>query len=429
MKQTQISELQKKDIAYNWHAYTQHQTAAPPIVITKGKDAVLWDEDGNRYIDAIASWWCNPHGHANKHIAKAISRQIKKLEHVLFGGFTHPSAIELSEKLLSILPENQAKVFYSDNGSTSVEVAIKMALQYHLNQGNRADCIVSFENAFHGDTFAAMAASGIGLYTKSFDDLLLKNHRIPLPTEDNIEQVCLQLKDILKTNKVAAFIFEPLLQGAAGMKIYKPQYLESLMAICAENNVLCIADEVMTGFGRTGQLFAVDYLDTPPDIMCLSKALTGGFIPLSATTATQKIYDAFLSNDVNKALFHGHTFMANPAGCAAALASLELTLSPETEQKIEHIYQKNLEFSLRLKDTGKVKNIGLLGVVLRFDLNVEDSDYYGDLRNNLYDFFIKNRVICRPLGNTLYIIPPYCITDTQLKRVHNVMKQAVEKFG
>ena len=427
-KKDKLSQLQEKDLAYNWHPYIQHKTMQPPIVITKGRDAILWDENGRKFIDAIGSWWCNPHGHANKYISKAISRQLKTLEHVLFGGFTHPKAIELSERLLSILPINQKKVFYSDNGSTAVEVAIKMALQYHINEGRKKDCIISFEDAFHGDTFAAMAASGIGLYTESFKGLLLKNHRIPVPTDENIEEVENQLKDIIKNNETAAFIFEPILQGAAGMRVYKPEYLDRLMTICKENEVLTIADEVMTGFCRTGKLFACDYLEEKPDIMCLSKALTGGFIPLSATTTTQKVYDAFLSDEVNKALFHGHTFMANPAGCAAALASINLTLSKQTEDNLERIYQHNLMFALELKDNPKVKNVEVLGVMLRFELNVNDKEYYGELRNKVYNYFMRNRIIARPVGNVLYILPPYCITNKQLEKVYKVFRKTINKF-
>lgn len=423
------SKLQIKDLKYNWHPYTQHQTMETPLVITRGKDASLWDENNNEFIDAIGSWWCNPHGHANKKIARAITKQINTLEHVLFGGFTHPKAIELSEKLLSILPYNQEKVFYSDNGSTAVEVALKMALQYHINQGDRRSCIISFEEAFHGDTFAAMAASGIGLYTESFKGLLLQNYRIPIPCDSNILQVEILLKDIIKKHNPACFIFEPILQGAAGMKVYKPEYLDRLIEICKENQVLTIADEVMTGFCRTGKLFACDYLEEKPDIICLSKALTGGFIPLSATTTTKKIFEAFLSNQVNKALFHGHTFMANPAGCAAALASIELCLSNKTQEHIERIYQQNLAFALELKNNPKVKNIEVLGVMLRFELNTEDKDYYGELRNKLYHFFIENRVITRPVGNVIYILPPYCITNHQLNRIYNVFRQSIQKFA
>ncbi|MRJ09856.1 adenosylmethionine--8-amino-7-oxononanoate transaminase [Ornithobacterium rhinotracheale] len=424
-----LSELQQKDLAYNWHPYIQHKGMDAPIVITKGKDALLWDENGNEYIDAIGSWWCNPHGHANPAIAKAISDQIQTLEHVLFGGFTHPLAIELSEKLLSILPHNQAKVFYSDNGSTAVEVAVKMALQYHINQGVKKDCIISLEDAFHGDTFAAMAASGIGLYTESFKGLLLKNHRIPVPTPENITQVEEQLLNIIKNHKPAAFIFEPILQGAAGMRVYKPELLERLMQICKEHDVLCIADEVMTGFGRTGRLFACDYLEEFPDIMCISKALTGGFIPLAATTATQKVYDAFWADEVNKALFHGHTFMANPAGCAAALASINLSISPKTEKNIGRIYQRNLNFALELKETKGVKDIEVLGVMLRFALDQPDNDYYGELRNKIYAFFMKNRLISRPVGNVLYILPPYCITNEQLDQTYEILRKTIKKFA
>lgn len=425
----EISDLQKKDLKYNWHPYVQHKTMPVPRVIVRGKDALLWDEDGNEYIDGIASWWANPHGHAHPYIAQKISEQLTTLEHVLFGGFTHPSAIKLSEELITYLPDNQKKVFYSDNGSTSVEVAIKMALQYYYNQGNKKNCVIAFQEAFHGDTFAAMAVSGIGFFTQAFGDFLLNVERLPLPNDENIEQVCNQLENIIQNQNPAAFIFEPLVQGAAGMRIYKAEHLDRLVAICKKYGVLSIADEVMTGFGRTGKLFASNYLNETPDIFCLSKALTGGFIPLSATTCTQEIFDAFYSDDGNKALFHGHTFMANPAGCAAALASLELSVSKETQLKIRQIEVSHQNFVKELKHYPQVKNIATLGVILRLDLKQEDEDYYGNLRNELYHYFMSKNLIMRPLGNTIYILPPYCITAEQLDTLYKEIINAIKKWG
>ena len=268
--------LSQRDIKYNWHPYTQHKTAQPHIAITKGEGALLWDENGKEYIDAIASWWVNPYGHSNKFIADAIYKQLTSLEHVLFGGFTHEPAVVLSEKLMEILPSNQKKIFYSDNGSTAVEVAIKVALQYNYNKGITKTKIIAFEDAFHGDTFGAMAASGISFYTQAFQGSLLGVVRVPIPTAGNEEKALQVLQELLATNEYAAFIFEPLVLGAAGMVMYSPEVLDKMIALCKDHFVFTIADEVMTGFGKTGKTFATDYLVNKPDMMCLSKALTGG---------------------------------------------------------------------------------------------------------------------------------------------------------
>ena len=424
-----LSNNQQKDQQYNWHPYTQHQTAKAPIVITKGKDAILWDENDREYIDAIGSWWANPHGHSNPKIAKAISDQINTLEHVLFGGYTHPKAIELSEKLIQTLPHFK-KVFYSDNGSTAVEVSLKMALQYFLNKGEKKSTCVAFEGGFHGDTFGAMSASGIGLFSEQFSNLCLPVERIPVPKESNFKEVEHQFIEILKSKNVYAFIFEPLVQGANGMNMYKPKYLDSLIKIAKEYNVITIADEVMTGFGRTGKLFATDYLTEKPDIICLSKALTGGFIPMAATLTTQEIFDAFYDTKIEKAFFHGHTFMANPAGCAASIASLEISKSEETQQNINRIQQKYNEFIVELQKFRKIKNIRSLGVILAFEIeNEEENSYYGDFRNQLYNHFLKHRIILRPIGNTLYFLPPYCITNVQLDIIFKITLEFLQNYS
>lgn len=399
------------------------------MVICRGKDALLFDEEEVAYIDAIASWWCNPHGHANPQIAHAVADQLLQLEHVLFGGFTHPKAIELSEKLLQHLPQNHKKIFYSDNGSTAVEVALKMALQYFANHGKKRTTFIAFENAFHGDTFAAMAVSGIGFFTEAFADLMIQVKRIPLPQDDNIEFVIEKLQSHLEEGDVAGFIFEPIVLGAAGMQIYNPKHLDQLIKICKKAGVLCIADEVMTGFGRTGTLFATDQLSQKPDMICLSKALTGGFIPLAVTSCTQEIYNAFLSEKVEKAFFHGHTFMANPAGCAAALASLQITLSQQSQDARRFIHQQQGAFAEKLSTNYKVRNVAVQGVILRFELETSSNEYYGSLRNQLYDFFIAHQIILRPVGNIIYVLPPYCITAEQLATVYQVIEKALQHFG
>jgi adenosylmethionine-8-amino-7-oxononanoate aminotransferase len=419
--------LSEKDQLYNWHPYTQHQTTGALPVIAKGEGALLWDVNGTEFIDAIASWWVNPYGHSNRIIADAIYKQLTTLEHVLFGGFTHEPVVHLAERLMAILPNNQKKIFYSDNGSTAVEVALKAALQFFYNKGEKRTKIIAFEDAFHGDTFGAMAASGISFFTEAFQGSLIDVVRIPVPTVGNEAKSKQALQTALNTKDCAAFIFEPLCQGAAGMVMYAPEILEELLLLCKEHQVFTIADEVMTGFGKTGKNFACDYLQTPPDMMCLSKALTGGTIPMALTTFTQEIFDGFLDKDVNKALFHGHTFTANPTGCAAALASLNLLQSAEMQANIQRVNQRQLQFQEHIKNHPKVKTTRVLGVIFALEIKTQNQEsYYGTLRNKLYDFFLKNGVIMRPVGNIVYILPPYVITNDQLEKVYQVVENALE---
>jgi len=419
--------LSERDQKHNWHPYTQHKLTKPAIAISKGKGALLWDENGKEYIDAIASWWVNPYGHSNKFIADAIYKQLTSLEHVLFGGFTHEPAVLLSEKLMEILPNNQKKLFYSDNGSTAVEIALKVALQFFYNKGEKRTKIIAFENAFHGDTFAAMAASGISFFTEAFRGSLIEVVRIPVPVKGQ-EEACFEaLQNLVKTNEFAGFIFEPLVQGAAGMVMYETFALDKILLICKENQVFTIADEVMTGFGKTGKNFACDYLEFQPDMMCISKALTGGTIPMAITTFTQELFDGFYDDDVNKALFHGHTFTANPTGCAAALASLELLQSKEMQDNISRVNQMHLKFQEKIKGHSKVATTRVLGVIFALEIQRDGAEsYYGDFRNKLYDFFIDKGVILRPVGNIVYILPPYIISDSQLEKVYAVVEEALK---
>lgn len=412
-----------------WHPYTQHKTAAAPIPIVKGEGALLWDDTGKRYIDAIASWWVNPYGHSNRYIADAMYRQLTTLEHVLFGGFTHQPAVTLAERLLPLLPQNQKKLFFSDNGSTAVEIAIKVALQFYYNKGQKKTKIIAFENAFHGDTFAAMAASGISFFTEAFSGSLIEVARIPVPAKGQEEASYDALRKLAATGDYAAFIFEPLVQGAAGMVMYEAGALDVLLEICKGNGIFTIADEVMTGFGKTGKHFACGYLQQQPDMMCLSKALTGGAIPMAITTFTQELFDGFYDDDVNKALFHGHTFTANPTACAAAIAGLNLLLSEEMQDNIARVNQRHHEFLREIEKHPRVENVRILGVILAFEIRRDGKeDYYGGFRNRLYDFFIGNGIILRPVGNTVYILPPYIISDDLLRNIYEVVKRAIDEI-
>ena len=419
--------LSERDKIYNWHPYTQHKTAADFPAIIKGKDALLWDENGKEYIDGIASWWVNPFGHSNVFIADAIYKQLTTLEHVLFGGFTHDKAVLLAEKLMGLLPKNQKKIFYSDNGSTAVEVAIKGALQYFYNKNDKRNKIIAFEDAFHGDTFGAMAVSGIGFYTEAFKSSLLEVVRIPIPTIGNEKTALQLLENLVATNEYVAFIFEPLVLGAAGMVMYSPEILDKMITVCNKNKVFTIADEVMTGFGKTGKTFATDYLENKPDMMCLSKALTGGTIPMAITTFIQEIFDGFYDDDVNKALFHGHTFTANPTGCAAALASIELLEKPEMQENISRINKQHLAFQKRIENHLKVRTTRVLGVIFALEVKTENEEsYYGNLRNKMYNFFIENGVILRPVGRTVYVLPPYVIEEIQLEKIYQTIENMLE---
>jgi adenosylmethionine-8-amino-7-oxononanoate aminotransferase len=416
--------LINRDSKHIWHPLTQHKTAAPPVGIVKAKGALLWDEDGNEYIDGIASWYTAMYGHSHPAIVKAVQQQMEQLDFVMFSGFTHEPAVQLSEKLMEILPHNQQKIFFNDNGSTAVEAAIKMALQYHHNKGEKRDTLIAFNNGFHGDTFGAMSASGIGSYNAPFEDFLLKVKRIPPPQGDTIEEVLQQLEQILSENKCAAFIFEPLVQGAAGMKFHSAAGLDALIKKCKQQNVLCIADEIMTGLGKTGRNFASDYLESKPDIMCMSKALTAGMFPLSITSCTQSIFDSFLSTENSKAFFHAHTYSAHPLGCAAAIAGIELLLSVEMVENKTRIAKAHIAFARKLSQNNKVKNVRCKGVILAFELT-EEMERYGASRAALYDHFMNLGVCLRPLGNTIYVLPPFVITKKQLQKIYNSIEHTL----
>ncbi|PIB30904.1 adenosylmethionine--8-amino-7-oxononanoate transaminase [Maribacter sp. 4U21] len=424
MKAQNLSERDKKHL---WHPLTQHKTAALPVGIVKAKGALFWDEEGRAYIDGIASWYTAMYGHCNEYIINAVTAQMKQLDFVIFSGFTHEPAVQLSERLLKILPPNQEKIFFNDNGSTAVEAGIKMTLQYHHNKGEKRDVLIAFEDGFHGDTFGAMSASGISSYNGPFDEFLLKVKRIPTPQEDTIEEVLSQLETIVRNHKCAAFIFEPLAQGAAGMKFHSVKGLDAVIEKCQELDILCIADEIMTGFGKTGKNFASENLEHQPDIICLSKALTAGMFPLSITSCSKNVYEAFLSEDVHKGFFHAHTFSAHPIGCTAALAGLDLLESPEILERRTCIKNAHEHFVSEIKGHPKVGNARCMGVIMAIDLNVE-MERYGNLRDELYQFFINRGVILRPLGNTVYVLPPYVITNEQLHNIYEVIIELLETF-
>lgn len=419
--------LVDRDLQVIWHPYTQMKTALPHIPIIKGEGAYLFDENGKKFIDAVSSWWTNIHGHSHPYIAQKVAEQLTQLEHVIFAGFTHPGAVELAERLLQILPSNQKKAFYSDNGSTAVEVAIKMCLQYWHNQGDGRTKIMAFTNAYHGDTFGAMAVSGRSAFTAAFDSLLFEVEFIDLPNKDNIENLKSQISKLKP--QLACFIFEPLVQGSAGMLMYEARYLNELMAHCRKEDILLIDDEVFTGFGRTGKAFACNHVTEQPDIMCFSKGLTGGTMALGLTTCSQQIYDAFLSDDKLKTLFHGHSFTANPVACSSALASLDIFQEPSTIENINRIVDKHAQFALRIKHHPKLKAVRQTGTIIAMEWKTEgNTNYFSTLRDKLYLYFLDAGIILRPLGNIIYILPPYCITNADLDYIYQKIEQALEEI-
>ncbi len=411
--------LQERDKKVIWHPFTQIKTASLPIPIVKGKGSYLFDESGKRYIDAMSSWWVNIHGHAHPYLTKKIAAQLATLEHAIFSGFTHEPAIELAERLLKRLPKNQSKIFYSDNGSTAVEVALKMAFQFWSNQNKTKTKIIAFENAYHGDTFGGMSVGARNAFNLPFSKLLFDVIHIPVPIEGQENKSLDELKKAIAENEIAAFIFEPLIQGAGGMVMYSEKILGTLIKHCNQNNVITIADEVMTGFGRTGKFFASDYLINKPDIICLSKGITGGVMPLGVTSCAEFIYSAFISNDKMKTFFHGHSYTANPTACSAALASLDLFDEGTPEKQIENISKKHSLFLKKIKNHKNIADARQLGTIIAFEIKTkEETNYLNSLAETISSFFISKGIILRPLGNIIYVLPPYCISDEDLDYVY-----------
>jgi adenosylmethionine-8-amino-7-oxononanoate aminotransferase len=428
--------LTDRDSRVIWHPYTQHKDWRPPIPVLQGKGSLLFDDTGKAYIDAISSWWVNIHGHSHPYIAERIYQQALRLEHVIFTGFTHEPAVSLAERLLPLLPGDFSRIFYSDNGSTAVEVAIKMAIQYWRNRTSAnhnptpptaRNRILAFRHSYHGDTFGAMSVSERSVFTAPFTDYLFHVTFIDTPTAENIDS----LRAIIRKNgaEFAAFIFEPLLQAAGGMRLYEPTLLDQLLAEAKEQGILCIADEVLTGFGRTGRLFAGEYLSQKADILCLSKGLTGGTMALGVTAATEPLFEAFLSDDRRKTLFHGHSFTANPLACTAALASLDLLLEGECMNNIRRLTDSHTTFLRTLRSFPIVRNARSLGTVLAFELNAGKDEYMNAIGPAITRDALDAGIYLRPLGNTVYVMPPYCISEKEMDQVNDFLVHCVIKYA
>ena len=426
----------KRDLKYNWHPYTQMKDCGefPPILIEKARGAKLFDNRGNFYYDTISSWWCNVHGHNHPKIKKAIKRQLDKLEHILFAGFTHKGAILLAEKLVSVAPKNLTKVFFSDNGSTAVETALKMSFQYWQNIGKKKKTrFVSLKKGYHGDTVGAMSVSGIDLFSKVFSPLVFSSFKADSPycyrCPEGKEKAgcsieCIKsLEAILEAGhrKIAAIILEPLVMAAGGMIIYPKEYLKKASLLAKKYGVHLILDEVATGFGRTGKMFASEHAKVEPDFMCLSKGLTAGYLPMGATLTTEKVYQAFYADyDKGKTFFHGHTFTANPIAVSAALASLAVFEEENTLRKIKTlipVFHRGLAKLKNLSIVGDVRCIGMIGAV-ELVKNKQTKEPFGPNEKiglKIYKEGLKRNIILRPLGNVIYLYLPLCVKKSELK--------------
>jgi len=424
----QMKSLQERDKDVIWHPFDQAKhTEIIPIV--RGEGVYVYDENGTAYLDGFSSWWVNLHGHAHPKISQAIAKQAQQLEHVAFGGFTHLPAIEVAEKLLHVLPRHFSKVFFSDNGSTANEVAIKIALHYYFNKGEKRKRIVALENGYHGDTFGGMSVTGRGTFTRPFEPLLFEVDYLPLPTKENAARCLQQMTSYLENKDCAAFIFEPLVQGAGGMMMYEADVLDQLIELCKNKGVLTIADEVMTGFGRLGKYFAIDFLHHQPDIICLSKGITGGFMPLGATVVTQDIFMAFYGDNPLQTFLHGHSYTGNTLACAAASANLDIMQLPETWQNIQRITTNQSKFNAELGTHKGVKVARSLGTILAVELvSNEATSYFNPVGKIAYSRLLEKGVIMRPLGNVLVFIPPYCITNDEMDKVYAALKEVLDEM-
>ncbi len=429
------SEIMKRDLEVIWHPCTQmkdHETL-PLVPIRSGKGVYLYDFDGNKYIDAVSSWWVNLFGHSNERINTKIKAQLDTLEHVLLAGFTHEPAVELAHKLVNITPQALRKVFYVDNGSSAVEAALKMSYHYHLNKGKRKPVFLSLTNSYHGETIGALSVGDVSLYKETYEQLLIQNMQVQVPIDQSIEAAQTALKALEKllkdhAHEIAALILEPLIQGAGGMHMYHLEYLKGARALTQDYDVHLIADEIMTGFGRTGKMFACEYAEISPDFMTLSKGLTGGYLPLSVVMTTDDVYQAFYCDyNEHKAFLHSHSYTGNPLACAAALATLEIfeenDVLGENEKKARYI-KKELEKFLTLDN---VKSIRQQGMVTAIEL--EGYDVKERVGLKIYEYALTQGVLLRPLGHIIYFMPPYVISYAEIDKMIEVAYEGIKKVN
>jgi len=427
------NEIMQRDLEVIWHPCTQmkdHETL-PLIPIKSGKGVYLYDFEGNSYIDAVSSWWVNLFGHANEKINAKIKIQVDTLEHVLLAGFTHEPAVELAHKLVNLTPQALKKVFYVDNGSSAVEAALKMSYHYHLNKGKRKPIFLSLTNSYHGETIGALSVGDVSLYKETYEQLLIQNVQVDVPSNQSIEAAKVALKALEtllqeKSNEIAAFIIEPLIQGAGGMHMYHPYYLEGTRLLTEKYDVHLIADEIMTGFGRTGKMFACEHANISPDFMTLSKGLTGGYLPLSVVMTTDSVYQAFYCDyNEHKAFLHSHSYTGNPLACAAALATLEIFESNdilgENRLKSQYIKQALEKFT----QLANVKEVRQQGMVAAIELVGYDAKERIGLK--IYEYALSQGVLLRPLGHIIYFMPPYIISYEEIDKMMDVAYEGIQK--
>jgi adenosylmethionine---8-amino-7-oxononanoate aminotransferase len=439
--------LIERDRASLWHPYTQMKTQRDPLAIVRGEGVYLYTEDGRRLLDGISSWWVNIHGHSHPRLNQALADQAERLEHVIFAGATHPPAVDLAERLLGALPGGLTRVFYSDNGSTAVEVAVKMAIQYWRNTsdgtGSSRHRIVALHHAYHGDTVGAMSVSDDSVFTQPFAPLLFPVDRVHAPycyrcplglRRDTCHIECLSgLENALQArgSETAAVLVEPMLQGAGGMIMWPAEFLTGVRRLCDRYGVLMIADEVLTGFGRTGRMFACEHGPVTPDIICLSKALTAGYLPLAVTAVTEAVYDAFLGDDHTRTFFHGHSFTANPLACAVAIASFDLFRENSVIARIARLEAQLRSGLAPLTRRPVVGDVRVLGGVAAIELVSDKATrvaggYLDQIGPRLSSAFVERGLLLRPLGNILYFMPPYVITDDEVDWVIGHIGEVLE---
>ncbi|MGJ0396346.1 MAG: adenosylmethionine--8-amino-7-oxononanoate transaminase [Methylocystis sp.] len=411
-----------------WRPFTQHALQPGAFKIARAEGAWLEAEDGKRFLDAISSWWVITHGHRHPAIMQAIREETERLDQIIFAGFTHEPAEALARRLVTLTPPGLDYVFYSDSGSTCVEVAIKMALGFWRNRGEARARVIALEHGYHGDTIGTMSAGARSPFNAPYEPLLYEVSRIPFPASGR-EQETLDALERACREKPAALLVEPLILGAGGMLIYGADTLSEMRRICAHHNVLFIADEVMTGFGRTGTLFACEQADVVPDIACYAKGLTGGALPLAVTMCKSEIFEAHLSQDRARAFFHSSSYTANPIACAAALANLDVWATGEPAARVAALCDMQATCITRFADDARFSNARRLGIITALDLNVAQSGYLATIALDLMRFFNERGLLLRPLGPTIYLFPPYCVEAAELDLVYDAIDEAADRFG
>jgi len=422
-----------------WHPFTNAALDPPPLRVVRAEGVYLYTADGRKILDAVSSWWVNLHGHANPRIAAAIAEQARKMEHVVLAGFTHDAAEDLAGRLRTWVRPELTHLFFSDDGSTAVEVALKLAVQYFSNQQRSEKSeIVALEHGYHGDTAGAMSVSDDSAFTDPFRSMRYPVHRVhsaychrcPVGLKRETCHIeCVQQIEALlaeRADRIAAVIVEPLLQAAGGMIVHPVEFLQKIRAVCTRHEVLLIADEVLTGFGRTGKMFACDLAGIVPDLMCLSKGITGGFLPMGVTLCTDQVEAAFRSEDRKHTFYHGHSYTGNALACAAANASLQIFEDEPVFDRIHTIAKVNAERLGQFRELHQVGDTRQIGTIGAIELLAEDAGYLSAMRPKLYRFFLDRGVLLRPLGNVVYVLPPYVITPDELHRVYDVILEAIQ---